>query len=95
MFIPDTNFSILLPGSRVKRHRILDPIRNKGYFLSKKLLLSSRKYDPGIFIQDPERPLLVSYIQIPDPGAKKALDPGSGFATLTILLPEYRSAIAF
>ncbi len=50
----------------------------KSSILTKKLFLSSRKYDPGcssrIRIFNPSR--------IPDPGVNKALDPGSGSATL-------------
>ncbi len=50
----------------------------KEFFLPKNLSLSSQKY--GFGIQDPrsrnrKKP-------IPDPGVKKAPDPGSGFATL-------------
>jgi hypothetical protein len=48
--------------------------------VTQKLFLSSRKYDPGCSprIPDPDfHPLW-----IPDPGVKKAPDPGSGSATL-------------
>jgi hypothetical protein len=48
-----------------------------GLFLPKKLSLSSQKY--GFEIRDPEKP-----IRIPDPGVKKAPDPGSGSATLLV-----------
>jgi hypothetical protein len=52
-------------------------------FLLKKLSLSSQKYgfgimDPGSEIRDSEKNLF----RIPDPGVKKAPDPGSGSATL-------------
>jgi hypothetical protein len=48
--------------------------------LPKKLSLSSQKYgfgirDPGSEIRDPEK--TYSGIRIPDPGVKKAPDPGS------------------
>jgi hypothetical protein len=41
--------------------------------------------DPGSEIRDPEKihPGSGSRIKIPDPGGKKAPDPGSGSATLT------------
>jgi hypothetical protein len=42
------------------------------------LSLSSQKY--GFGIRDPEKNLF----RIPDPGVKKAPDPGSGSATLNI-----------
>ncbi len=48
------------------------------YFYQKKLSLSSRKYDPGLFILDPDP----DFLPIPDPGVKNAPDPGSGSATL-------------
>jgi hypothetical protein len=50
---------------------------------------------PGMLIPDLYFFHLVSSIRILDPGVKIAMDPGSGFTTLTILLPENRSAIAF
>jgi hypothetical protein len=56
-------------------------------FLPKKLSPSPQKYgfgirDPGSEIQDPEK--TYSGSRIPDPGVKKAPDPGSGSATLAI-----------
>jgi|LakMenE01Jun11ns_1017448.scaffolds.fasta_scaffold7811457_1 hypothetical protein len=45
-------------------------------YRTKKLSLSSQKY--GFGIRDPEKNLF----RIPDPGVKKAPDPGSGSATL-------------
>jgi hypothetical protein len=66
MFISD-------PGSALKSLSILT---------QKKWFLSSRKYDPGCSsrIPDPDADFYPS--RIPDPGVKKAPDPGSGFATL-------------
>jgi hypothetical protein len=65
MFIPDPK--AFHPGSASKNLSILTP----------KLFLSSRKYDPGcssqIRIPDPDTDIL----SIPDPGVKKALDPGA------------------
>jgi hypothetical protein len=45
------------------------PDPHQKYFNPKKWFLSSRKYDPG---------------SIPDPGVKKAPDPGFGSATLLV-----------
>ncbi len=72
--IPDPN--CLHPGSRIR-------IKEFKYFNPKKWFLSSRKYDPGCSsrIPDPDADFYPS--RIPDPGVKKAPDPGSGFATLT------------
>ncbi len=39
---------------------------------------SENKYDPGFSISYPSR--------IPDPGVKKEPDPGSGYATLPIMI---------
>jgi hypothetical protein len=51
-------------------------LKNFKTFYPKKLSLSSQKY--GFGIRDPEK----KPIPDPDPGVKKALDPGSGSATL-------------
>jgi hypothetical protein len=65
---------------------------NTGILKQKKLFLSSRKYDPGcssrIRIPDPDPVIYLS--RIPDPGVKKAPDPGSGSATLVyyIIFPD-------
>jgi hypothetical protein len=49
-------------------------------FFYPKIVLCSRKYD---LISDPRiRMLFLPGFRIPDSGAKKALDPGSGSATL-------------
>jgi hypothetical protein len=74
MFIPDPGsdfFSIPDPGSSSKNLSILTPTKAKKWFLS------SKKYDPGCSSQipDPEADLLPS--RIPDPGVKKAPNPGS------------------
>ncbi len=75
--IPDPNFfhpgsEFFDPGSAQKNLSILTP---------KKWCLSSRKYDPGcsswIWI------LTFYPSRIPDPGVKKAPDPGSESATLS------------
>ncbi len=65
--IPDPNFFILDPGSRVKK--IPDPGSGTAfkYFEPKKLFLSSRNYDPGYSsrnrIPDPD----LDFLPIPDP----------------------------
>ncbi len=66
-------FSIPDPGSELSPYRIPDPHQRIKYFNPKsteKWFLSSRKYYPGCSSR------------IPDPGVKKAPDPGSGSATL-------------
>jgi hypothetical protein len=45
--------------------------------LTQKLFLSSQKYDPGCSSR-----IRILIFSIPDPGVKKAPDPGSGSATL-------------
>jgi hypothetical protein len=76
--------SIPDPGSESKNLSILTP---------KKWFLSSRKYDPGCSsrIPDPDADFYPS--RIPDPGVKKAPDPGSGSATL--LLPLKKIQMVF
>jgi hypothetical protein len=81
MFIPDPTF--FHPGSELSPSRIL--IKEFNYFnpkKAKKLFLSSKKYYPGCSsrIPDPDADFLQS--RIPDPGVKKAPNPGSGSATL-------------
>jgi hypothetical protein len=75
MFIPDSNFFIPDPGSRSKRFRIPDPYQTILSILTQKLFLSSRKYDPGCSSRI--RILIFYPSRIPDPGVKKARDPGS------------------
>jgi hypothetical protein len=66
------------PGSEFFPSRIR--IKEFKYFYPKKWFLSSRKYDPGCSSRI--RILVLYPSQIPDPGIKKALDPGSGSAAL-------------
>ena len=80
-FIPDpgSNFfpfripdpKCLHPGSRIriKEFKYFNPKKTK------KMFLSSRIYDPGCSsrIPDPD----ADFLTIPEPGVKKALDPGS------------------
>ncbi len=62
------------------------------YFLPKKLSLSSQKYgfgirDPRSGIRDPRSGIRdKNLFRIPDPGVKKAPDPGSGSATLSLAI---------
>ncbi len=67
-FYPGSEFSISDPGSKI--FRISDPpLHRRIYvFLTQKLFLSSRNYDPDLDFY-PSR--------IPDPGVIKAPDPGS------------------
>jgi hypothetical protein len=85
MFIPDPGsdffpsrirtVSIPDPGSASKNLRVLTP---------KKWVLSSRKYDPGCSSRIPDSDADFYPSRIPDPGVKKAPDPGS--ATLHFCL---------
>jgi hypothetical protein len=50
-------------------------------------------WDPGTEILDPEK--TYSGSRTPDPGAKKAPDPGSGFATLLQRAQKYRHLFSF
>ncbi len=85
------------PGSRIRLFSILDPnclhsgsrilIKEFKFFnpkKAKKWFLSSKKYDPGCSsrIPGPDADFLPS--RIPDPGVKKAPNPGSGSATLHV-----------
>jgi hypothetical protein len=69
MFIPDPGSDFFHPGSWIL-------IKEFKYFNPKKLFLSSWKYDPDCSSRIPDPDL------IPDPGVKKAPDPGSGYSTL-------------
>jgi hypothetical protein len=96
MYIPDPTFfhpkipdpNCLHPGSRIriKEFKNFNPKKPKKLFLKKpkKWFLSSRKYDPGCSSRI--RMLTFYPSRIPDPGVKKAPDPGSGSATLHIML---------
>ncbi len=52
-------------------------------FLPKKFSICSQKY--GFGIRDPRSGIRKNLFRIPDPGVKKAPDPGSGSATLIFL----------
>ncbi len=77
--IPDPTF--FHPGSEFLPSRIR--IKEFKYFNPEIWSLSSRKYDPGCSSRI--RILTFYPSRIPDPGLKKAPDPGSGSATLGIL----------
>jgi hypothetical protein len=91
MFIPDPGsdffpsrirtVSIPDPGSSSKNLSILTPKKAKKWFLS------SKKYDSGSSsgIPDPDADFLPP--RIPDPGVKKAPNPGSVSATLLLADP--------
>jgi hypothetical protein len=88
--IPDPN--VIHSGSRIQiffplGSRTPDPHQKKfKYFNPKNWFLSSRKYDPGYSSQIW---ILFFYLSlIPDPGAKKAPDPGSGCATMTKIIQK-------
>ncbi len=77
-FIPDPTF--FHPGSELSPSRIPDPQKNLSILTPKKVnkwFLGSKKYDPGCSfrIPDPDADFLPS--RIPDPGVKKAPNPGS------------------
>ena len=80
------------PGSRIRTVSMQDPgyrirIKEFKYFnpkKPKKWYLSSRKYDPGCSSR--KRMLSFYPSRIPDPGVKKAPDPGSGSATLLFII---------
>jgi hypothetical protein len=81
MLIPYPGSEVVHPGSRVKK---IPVIHQRIYvFLPKKIgdLLSE------ISIPDPD--FFPSRNRIPDPGIKKALDPGSRSATLEIPVSHY------
>jgi hypothetical protein len=82
-WIPDPNFfppgsEFFHPGSRIR-------IKELKYFDPKKWFLSSRKYDPDC--SSGIRILIFYPSRIPDPGVKKAPDPGSSSATLVYSTP--------
>jgi hypothetical protein len=95
MFIPDPTFfpsrirtvSIPGPGSASKNSSILTPKNPKKWFLSYK------KYDPGCSSRI--RMLTFYPSRIPDPGVKKALDPGSESAALVDSLKEAAISCGF
>jgi hypothetical protein len=77
--IPDPNCLHPGPGSSSKNLSLLTPKKPKKWFLS------SRKYDP--VCSSRIRMLTFYPSRIPDPGVKKAPDPGSGSATNTVCSP--------
>jgi hypothetical protein len=84
MFIPDP--TLFHPGSelspsriRIKEFKYFNPKKTKKWFL---WFLSTRKYDPGCSSRI--RKLIFYPSRIPELGVKKAPDPGSGSATLTL-----------
>jgi hypothetical protein len=87
------------PGQKDSGSRIRIRIQEFKYFKTKKLLLSSRKYDPGsstkVRIPDP----VLDFLHIPDPGSrvKRAPDPGSRSANTAMLkeTESFRSIIAY
>ncbi len=87
--IPDPTF--FHPGSRVRIVSNPDPrsrirIKEFKYFNPKKWFLSPRKYDPGCSSRI--RMLTFYPSRIPDPGVKKAPDPGSGSAPLHVIFED-------
>jgi hypothetical protein len=74
------------PGSRIR-------IKEFKYFNPKKWFLSSRKYDPGCSSRIRIRILTFYPSPIPDPGVKKAPDPGSGSATLAVNQHSSRGSV--
>ncbi len=76
MFIPDLGSKFFHPGSMVEK--IPDP----GSASASKILSifnpTNYFYALGYMIPDPD----LDFLPIPDPGVKKAADPGSGSATL-------------
>jgi hypothetical protein len=75
MFFSDTNFSI--PESSVKK--IPDPGSASNYFstFNPKIVSKLSELWSELFITDPD----LDFSPIPDPGVKKAMEPGSGSAT--------------
>jgi hypothetical protein len=77
-FIPNPTF--FHPGSRIRHFLSRIHIKEFKYFNPRKWFLSSRKYNPGCS----SRILTFYPSRIPDPGVKKAPDPGSGSAKLDL-----------
>ncbi len=72
MFIPDPKFSIPDPGSRIKKI----PATKKSSITHKSVTMLSEIWNK-IFIPDSDPDFFQFWIPDPDPGAKKAPDPGS------------------
>jgi hypothetical protein len=82
MFIPGPGSEFFHPGSRIQGQkysgsRIRIRIKEFKYFKTKILFLSSRKYYPGCSTWIPDPDLDFCPYLIPDPGVKRAPDPGS------------------
>jgi hypothetical protein len=77
---PRSQMRIFHPGSRVKK--IPDPHQRLQVFLTSKSQIVSKlsEISSGMFIPDPGSGF--DFLPVPDPGARKAPDPGSGSATL-------------
>jgi hypothetical protein len=91
MFIPDPTF--FHPGSRIRTVSIPDPglIKEFKYFnpkKAKKWFLSSKKYDPGCSSRIPDQDAVFLPSWIPDPGVKKAPNPGSRIRIRNTALDE-------
>jgi hypothetical protein len=79
MFMQNPGSEFFFPGSQMQGQK--DSDHGSGSALTKKLFLGFWKYDPGC---SSRIRILIFYLsRIPDPGVKKAPDPGS--ATLYIL----------
>ena len=85
LFFVVTNFTnwILCYFWNAKEKNLGQFLKNCWSFYPKifKMLSNIWVWDPGSEIRDPEKPYSGS--RLPDPGVKKAPDPGSGSATLT------------
>jgi hypothetical protein len=75
MFIPDPTF--FYPASRIRIFPSRIRIKEFKHFNPKKWFLSSIKYDPGCSSRIPDPDPYFYPSRIPDPGVKKAPDPGS------------------
>jgi hypothetical protein len=84
-FYVATNFTKLFSFEVLKKKFWANFQRIVELFLPKKLSISSQKY--GFGIRDPGSGK--NLFRIPDPGVKKAPDPGSGSATLLASTGQY------
>ncbi len=84
--IPDEHFSIPDPGSKKLQNAGFASASKNLSILFQKIVLGSRKYDPGsspwIQIPDPH----LDFLPIPELGVKKAPDPGSATLRFSIVL---------
>jgi hypothetical protein len=78
MFIPDPNF--LHPGSRTKRFPDPHPHQIISDFNPKKCFYKLSENDPESSSRIPD----LDFLPIPDPGVKKAPDPGSAILTKSL-----------